>query len=693
MIPAMSAPRHESSGGVLPPAVERLRALPWGLTAIVLACVYVWAARLGLSMTFAADQVTAVWPPTGIALAAVLLLGPSIAPAIYIGALAANLMTGAPAVVAAGIAAGNTLEALLGGWLAQRAGLDVALARLRDVLALVLGGALLSTLVSATVGVTSLCLGGVVPCAAFAELWSVWWVGDAVGALIVAPLILVWVSMTPRRWPLGRVLEALALLAGVVVVSLTVFVGAFNFWPGSYPLHYTVFPFVIAAAMRFGQRGASTVTFVASTLVIWSTVNGFGPFAVGTLDERLVMVQLFMAVVAVTGLLLAAAICERDTAERRRAEDYAELAASAQRLRLALEAGQMGVWSWNMETGDVVWSENLEAIHGLEPGGFGGTFEAFQALVHPDDRAHVTEAITRAVELRSEYDVEFRVVPPGGGVRWIAGRGQVFCDHRGRAKLMLGVGADVSQRKHLEDELRMRASELADVDRRKDEFLAMLAHELRNPLAPLANALHLLARDTGDRGRVIEMAERQIRHLVRLVDDLLDVSRITQGKIVLRKEPVQLADIVNRALETMREALDARGHNVTVSLPARPVVLDADGARIAQVLVNLLSNAAKFTAPGGSVWLTGEALEAEVLIRVRDTGIGLAPELVTRVFDIFVQGDASLARTRGGLGIGLTVVRRLVEMHGGRVEARSAGIGHGSEFLVYLPTVGGAVGR
>ncbi|TMA72204.1 MAG: response regulator [Deltaproteobacteria bacterium] len=277
---------------------------------------------------------------------------------------------------------------------------------------------------------------------------------------------------------------------------------------------------------------------------------------------------------------------------------------------------------------------------------------------------------------------------PGGEVRWLSGKGQVLSDARGRAVRMLGVGMDISERKRLEGELRRRADELADADRRKDEFLAMLAHELRNPLAPLSNALHLLAQDAGDRARITEMADRQVRHLVRLVDDLLDVSRITQGKISLRKERVILADVVTRAMEMMREELEARGHQVTVSLPPRPVYLEADGARLAQIAGNLLSNAAKFTPTGGSIWLTAEALSDEVVVRVRDTGVGLAPELVPHVFDLFVQGEASLDRTRGGLGIGLTLVRRLVELHGGRVEARSAGVGQGSEFLVYLPTLG-----
>src|SRR5207245_9349478 len=169
------------------------------------------------------------------------------------------------------------------------------------------------------------------------------------------------------------------------------------------------------------------------------------------------------------------------------------------------------------------------AIHGLPPGGFGGTYAAFHALVHPDDRDPVGRAITRAVEEGPGYDIEFRTVRPDGTIRWVAATGRVLRDAAGRAARLLGVGTDVSERKRLAEELEQRASELADADRRKDEFLAMLAHELRNPLAPLSTSVHLLQRDGADRGQVIQMVDRQVRHLARLVDDLLDVSRITQG--------------------------------------------------------------------------------------------------------------------------------------------------------------------
>jgi PAS domain S-box-containing protein len=458
----------------------------------------------------------------------------------------------------------------------------------------------------------------------------------------------------------------------------------------AYPLHYASFMIVVWGALRFGQLGSTTVTFVLAATAIGSTAAGLGPFASTGAHERLLLLQFFLAVVAATGLLLAAAIAERDAAETRRAAGYAALELGAGRLALALDAGRMGVWDWDVRTGAIHWSENLEPLHGLPRGSFDGTFAGFQALVHPEDRARVDLAIKRALaEDGPSYDIEFRSLWPDGSVHWMAAKGIVFRDASGAPVRMLGVAMDVTERLRLEQQLVERAAELADADRRKDEFLAMLAHELRNPLAPLSTSLRLLRLDAAGRERAIEIAERQVKHLVRLVDDLLDVSRITRGKITLRRDRVLLGEVVERALELSRPLLDGRQHTLRVSLPPEAIRLEGDAVRLAQVFANLLDNAAKYTPAGGSVWLTAERIGEEVLVRVRDSGIGLPPELISRIFDLFVQGDSSLARTRGGLGIGLTVVRRLVELHGGRVEARSAGAGGGSEFLVWLPAAPG----
>jgi len=252
---------------------------------------------------------------------------------------------------------------------------------------------------------------------------------------------------------------------------------------------------------------------------------------------------------------------------------------------------------------------------------------------------------------------------------------------------------DITNRRRLEEELRKIAADLSEAARRKDEFLAMLAHELRNPLAPIHNAVQMLRLTDGNREAVqaaSEMLERQVSQMVRLVGDLVDMSRMSQGKIELRRGRIELASVVNHAVEAARPLMERMEHDLTVTLPARPVYLSADPTRLAQVVGNLLNNACKFTDKGGRISLTVERDGEQAVIRVRDNGIGIAARRLLRVFDMFMQVDTSLERSVSGLGIGLTLVKQLVEMHGGTVEAHSEGLGHGSEFVVRLPILVGA---
>jgi integral membrane sensor domain MASE1 len=312
--------------------------------------VYVVAAKLGLSLAFVAAQVTTVWPPTGIALAALVLFEPRFVwIGIALGAFAANASQGEPIATAAGIAAGNTLEAVVGAWLLRRTGFHPALARVRDALALVTVAAAATTL-AATIGVVSLCAAGVQPWSSFSMLWWTWWVGDALGALVAAPLILVW-AVRPATPPPARRFEAI----GLAIVTATVGTVAFTIVQqpplAAYPLHYIVFPVVVWAALRFGPRGVASVTFLVSTLAILYSVRGLEHLGGPSPHQRLFVLQLFMAVVAVTGLLLAAASAERDASRARGAIDLVRMQESEERLRLALDAGRMGVWDWNLVTG------------------------------------------------------------------------------------------------------------------------------------------------------------------------------------------------------------------------------------------------------------------------------------------------------------------------------------------------------
>ncbi len=242
---------------------------------------------------------------------------------------------------------------------------------------------------------------------------------------------------------------------------------------------------------------------------------------------------------------------------------------------------------------------------------------------------------------------------------------------------------DITDRKRIEEALKK-------ADHRKNEFLAMLAHELRNPLAPIRSAVQVMQMEGSDDASVHaarEVVERQVQHLVRLVDDLLDVSRISRGKIALRLEPVDLASVVARAIEISRPLIDARKHQLEVALPGTALRVEADATRLAQVVSNLLNNAAKYTEEGGRIHLSVEQVAREAVLRVRDTGVGIPADMLTSVFELFTQVKSSLSRSQGGLGIGLTLVRSLVDMHGGKVQAMSDGLGQGSEFVVRLPLV------
>jgi two-component system CheB/CheR fusion protein len=249
------------------------------------------------------------------------------------------------------------------------------------------------------------------------------------------------------------------------------------------------------------------------------------------------------------------------------------------------------------------------------------------------------------------------------------------------------VFRDITDRKHLEHELQRRLKELAEADRRKDEFLAMLAHELRNPLAAISSAVQVTTLTAADQeiGDSMEVINRQVKHLARLIDDLFDVSRITRGKIQLRKERLDVGTAVRGAIESARPLIEARQHNLAISVPARTLPAEADPVRLEQILTNLLTNAAKYTESGGQIGLSAEQEGDAIVIKVRDTGMGIPPDQLARIFDLFAQGDRSLARSEGGLGIGLTLARSLAELHGGSLTATSAGFGKGSEFVVRLP--------
>ena len=335
------------------------------------------------------------------------------------------------------------------------------------------------------------------------------------------------------------------------------------------------------------------------------------------------------------------------------------------------------------------WNDSATSLFGYQPADVIG--QEFSRFSIPEDiHAGKPTQELRQAQASGQVTCENWQARRDGSRFWGCAVTTALRDERGELKGFVKVLRDTTDRKQLEMELRRQAEELAESDRRKDEFLAMLSHELRNPLAPVLNSVQVLRQSPHD-AILVEFAgsvvERQVLHLARLFDDLLDVTRLTHGKVRLRPERIELLPVVQRAAESVNSLMRERSHEFNARLPSHPIWMEADPVRLDQILVNLLRNAAEFTDPGGRIELAVVQDGADAVIRVRDDGVGIAAELLPRVFDLFAQADTTLDRSHGGLGIGLTLVKRLVTMHGGTIEGHSEGKGCGSEFVVRLPVL------
>ena len=361
-----------------------------------------------------------------------------------------------------------------------------------------------------------------------------------------------------------------------------------------------------------------------------------------------------------------------------------------EQLRLATEAADVGLWDVDLVSSSLFWQPRVKAMFGISAD-VEVSMADFYAGLHPDDSQRVSESFGSAIDpsRRALYDVEYRTVGREDGVvRWVAAKGRGIFNGQGECFRVIGTAIDITERRAMQDLLRRSEERLRLADRRKDEFLATLAHELRNPLAPIGNAAAVLKHPGSPRDQVTrfaEMIERQTKAMAVLLDDLLEVSRISTGKLLLKKRVVSVASVVESALEPVRPALETKKHALRIEMDGGEVLLDVDPIRVSQVLTNLLTNAVKYSDQGGAIVLRTRSDLAEVTFEVEDTGIGLSTEQIPTIFDMFAQVSPAIDRSEGGLGIGLAVAKALVEMHGGQISAASPGLGMGSRFTMVMP--------
>jgi signal transduction histidine kinase len=522
----------------------------------VLAFIYFIAGKLGLRFASFHASASPVWPPVGIALAALLLLGYRVWPAIFVGAFLVNVTTMGNIATSFGIAIGNTLEAICGAWMVNRFARGTrAFDRAQDVFTFSLAS-IVSTLVSPTIGVTTLALGGYADWTKYATIWTTWWLGDAAGDLIVAPLVLLWAIGSTREWSRRDVIEVGVLLLLLVGLSEIVFGGWLAISARNYPISFICGPIVIWTAFRFTQRETATGIFIISAIAIWGTLHGFGPFVMETENHSLVTLQTWTAVLTITALALSAAM-----AERRRAE------------------------------------------------------------------------------------------------------------------------AAIEQQK----------SAVEEANRTKDNFLAMLSHELRTPLTPVMSALDSLQQDltqSEETKTALAMIQRNVELESQLIADLLDLTRIAKNKLDLKFDPVDAHDAVRNVIDICRAEANAKLQRVYIDLRAGAHHVSADSAKFQQIIWNLLKNAIKFTPEGGEIAISScNSAPQSLTVAVRDTGIGIDPSIMDRIFNPFEQGELSAQRRFGGLGLGLAISKSLSEAHGGTLVAKSEGQNRGTTFFLTLRTV------
>jgi signal transduction histidine kinase/integral membrane sensor domain MASE1/CheY-like chemotaxis protein len=721
--------------------------LKYLLKIALVAVVYFAAAELGLSLAFLHANVSPVWPPTGVAVAALFLLGYRVWPGVLIGAFAANVLTPVPIETTLGIAAGNTLEALttfyLLWWSGFKGSLDRAKHVTRFVVALAVG-----TMVAATVGNISLCLGQAAEWKNFGSLWLTWWLGDLVGGLVVAPLILAWGTITQQWLPKERLVEGLVLSVLLSIASMIIFAGWFPSSVKNYPLAHLAFPFVIWAAFRLGHRGVTLAILFLSTIAIWGTRHHFGPYARVNPNESLLLVQVFVGSVAVMAMYLTAVVEERRIAARTLRQGERRLEGNLAVTRILAESPALGdatprilqtvcetlnwevggLWIPMPETGDAA-----EGLHCLRfwrvPGSNFAEFETVcrQTVFLPGiglpGRVWTSRRPAWIPDVRLDNNFPRAPIALNAGLHAAFAFPIMFGEkflgvmeffsHEIRQPdnavlAMFGsVGSQIGQfmeRKHNEEEReKLLNSELAaraeaeKANRTKDEFLAIVSHELRTPLNAVVGWASLLRTGSLDEGkskRAIEVIDRNARAQAQLIEDILDVSRIVSGNLRLDPQPVQLQTVIEAAIDSVRPMADAKSIRLLVQNDSMVGPVSGDPDRLQQVVWNLLSNAVKFTPAGGEVSVSlmgadsraGADSHAEVV--VSDTGQGIGAEFLPFVFDRFRQADGSKTRRHGGLGLGLTIVRNLVELHGGRVSVQSEGEGRGTTFTIRIPCIG-----
>ncbi|MCU0545016.1 MAG: MASE1 domain-containing protein [Oscillatoriaceae cyanobacterium Prado104] len=800
-----------------------------------LALIYFLASRFAISMLALSSEVSPMWPAAGIAQVALLLFGQQMWPGIAIGGFLFSLSETPVNILAALIsAASRTLQAVAGTYLLQRIGFSPGLDRLKDIVGIVGLSAFGSTLINSTAGSLIQCLTGLSSWSRWGAMWATWWVGDAMGILLVAPLLLTWRTLPENRLKRRQIAERAMWLLLLLAVGWLVFCSRTRAAYARYPLEYLPFPIVVWSSFRFGQRYTALANLILCGFAIWGVARGSGPFLkhASSIPQALLSLQAFIAVIAITGLVLAATVAERRQAE-------ASLRASEASLANAQRIAQLGNWDLDRSTRQLRWSDEIYRILGLPPGTIEPSIQGFLTYVHPDDRELVRTSIKAALFQKQPYSIDYRILLPDGSHRTVCEQAAVnsayisstvqditdrkqaeaalrsseerfskafhaspvgigictltdgcFLDANesflrslgwerseligrtadnlgiwvnsedgrrlaqilreqnsianqelkirtkagevrdwlvsgeqidlGSTQCLLIMTSDITERKRSE-EFRRAAETAEAANRSKSIFLANMSHELRTPLNAIIGYSELLQEDAQDLGAEefvddLKRISTAGQHLLALIQDILDFSKIEAGRMNLHVETFNILTLVEEVVSTIAPLADKNANILEIHCAGNIGSMQADLTKLRQCLLNLLSNASKFTRSGtvtlivtrefGSIKqavsepkkllakdsnssnvspvLTVSLSGEWIVFTVKDTGIGMSVTQLDRIFDPFTQADSSTTKKYGGTGLGLTITKKFCEMMGGDIIAISE-LEKGSTFTIRLP--------